>query len=99
MSRPQFTLRTLLWLMVVVAAFCAGFELARQRGEAARVKVLDELLTTLHVLDDTRQVNSDLRDENKNLSGMLKIGKRGQKLPAPFHLPASQARNPFLPKK
>lgn len=29
MSRPQFTLKTLLWLTVVVAAFCAGTQLDR----------------------------------------------------------------------
>ena len=31
----QFSLKTLLWLMVVVSAFFGGFELARLRGEVA----------------------------------------------------------------
>ena len=29
MPRPQFSLRTLLWLMLVVAAFCAGMAVER----------------------------------------------------------------------
>jgi hypothetical protein len=31
MPRPQFALKTLLWLMAVVAAFCAGERLGRER--------------------------------------------------------------------
>jgi hypothetical protein len=36
---PQFTLRTLLWLTALVAAFCGGMRLERQRieNDAARV--------------------------------------------------------------
>jgi hypothetical protein len=30
MRRPQFSLRTLLWLMAVVAAFCGGLGIGRQ---------------------------------------------------------------------
>ena len=30
MHRPQFSLKTLLWLMVVVAAFLAGIQFERQ---------------------------------------------------------------------
>lgn len=30
MRRPQFTLKTLLWLIAVVAAFCAGMRFDRQ---------------------------------------------------------------------
>lgn len=33
MPRPQFTLKTLLWLMVVVAAFLGGMALQRKRDE------------------------------------------------------------------
>ena len=33
MRRPQFTLKTLLWLTVVVAAFCAGTQLDRYLEE------------------------------------------------------------------
>jgi hypothetical protein len=40
MPRPQFCLKTLLWLMLVVSAFCAGigFEHERIRREAARLE-------------------------------------------------------------
>jgi hypothetical protein len=31
MIRPQFTIKTLLWLLAVVAAFCAGILFERQR--------------------------------------------------------------------
>jgi hypothetical protein len=34
MPRPQFSLKTLLWLMALVAAFFAGAEWRRQRMEA-----------------------------------------------------------------
>lgn len=30
MPRPQFSLKTMLWLMVVVAAFCAGIRFERE---------------------------------------------------------------------
>jgi hypothetical protein len=30
MRRPQFTLKTLLWLMALVAAFCCGIAVDRQ---------------------------------------------------------------------
>jgi hypothetical protein len=33
MLRPQFTLKTLLWVVVVVAAFCTGTQLDRYRKE------------------------------------------------------------------
>ena len=32
MSRPQFTLKTLLWLMVVVGAFLGGMALQKRLG-------------------------------------------------------------------
>lgn len=35
MRRPQFTLKTLLWLTVVVAAFCAGTQLDRYMKDRA----------------------------------------------------------------
>ena len=40
--RPQFTLKTLLWLMAAVAAFCAGvgFERERQRRADERAAAL-----------------------------------------------------------
>jgi hypothetical protein len=41
MPRPQFALKTLFWLMLVVAAFFGGFELHRQ----AASRELDDLRT------------------------------------------------------
>ena len=41
MRRPQFTLRTLLWLMAVVAAFCGGAAWQKRRMDldiASRVE-------------------------------------------------------------
>jgi hypothetical protein len=35
MRRPQFSLKTLLWLMVVVAAFCGGMGLQKQLDRPA----------------------------------------------------------------
>ena len=41
MRRPQFTLKTMLWLMAVVAAFCAGIDAGHQRaGEDAKLQAL-----------------------------------------------------------
>ena len=44
MRRPQFSLKTLLWLMAVVAAFFAGirFErhLAERRADSIRLQIL-----------------------------------------------------------
>jgi len=39
MTRPQFTLKTLLWLMACVACFCAGFVFQRHLDEPELVKV------------------------------------------------------------
>ena len=43
MPRPQFSLKTLLWLMAVVGAFFAGGEWARRRWAAERSKLLSDV--------------------------------------------------------
>ncbi len=37
MPRPQFSLKTLLWLMVVVSAFCAGTSVQRRLDKPKHV--------------------------------------------------------------
>lgn len=53
MRRPQFSLKTLLWLMAVVAAFCGGASWQRYRLRQA--------------LADVQDANDVLRQENENL--------------------------------
>jgi hypothetical protein len=45
MRRPQFSLKTLLWLMAVVAAFCAGAVWQRERDRQEESERLIELIT------------------------------------------------------
>lgn len=39
MPRPQFSIRTLLWLTLVVAAFLGGIALERERRSRVRIEV------------------------------------------------------------
>jgi hypothetical protein len=43
MRRPQFTLKTLLWLMAVVAAFFAGGRWAERRWETREMEMFDAM--------------------------------------------------------
>lgn len=47
MTRPQFSLKTLLWLMVVVAAFLGGARWQRDRDQRALQVFLTTPLKTL----------------------------------------------------
>ena len=56
MPRPQFSIRTLLWLTLVVAAFLAGIgferERRRQQEEAAWQRISDESVDLMLNLND-----------------------------------------------
>jgi hypothetical protein len=43
MARPQFSIKTMLWLMAVVAAFLGGAEWARRGWEQEKAGLLTEL--------------------------------------------------------
>lgn len=64
MPRPQFTLKTLLWLMVVVASFCGGAAWQRRRYMAERSLWFiqrRDLLSVLRGAVDNQQWLSDER--------------------------------------
>lgn len=64
MRRPQFTLKTLMWLMAVVAAFCAGVRVEHARQDIERQ---DWINTTMHQLE----LNTRLDKENRSLRRQL----------------------------
>jgi hypothetical protein len=45
MRRPQFSLKTMLWLMVVAGAFCAGVAWERRSEEARRDAIRATIVT------------------------------------------------------
>jgi hypothetical protein len=51
MPRPQFSLKSLLWLMVVVAAFFAGIQFERDRRRRELEKVSWPILSGLKTAD------------------------------------------------
>jgi len=67
MPRPQFTLKTMLWLIALVACFFAGFEVARRRGAEDR----DNLL---RVLQNKERALREITHENTRLFEMLEKG-------------------------
>ncbi|HET6880817.1 MAG TPA: hypothetical protein VFI31_11720 [Pirellulales bacterium] len=59
MRRPQFSLKTLLWLMAVVAAFCTGMIVQRELDRPVPVLLLQDpsqsmALETIELPDGSR---------------------------------------------
>ena len=92
MSRPHFSLKTLLWLMAVVAAFCAGTLFGRHRETTEREALKQ---TVLMLGNDNERLQEELfkhgwQDPELELTTLDDNGAI---------VPVSQAPRSFLPKK
>ena len=65
MSRPQFSLKTLLWLMIVAAAFLGGIHVEHRRHDTER---RDWINTTM----GQHELNMRLGKENLSLHRQLR---------------------------
>jgi hypothetical protein len=87
MPRPQFTLKTLLWLMAVVAAFMGGAVWQRHQHASEKRQWEQELRA--------------MQELNQHFWSEIETAKQKEPEPEPEWpaLPASQAPRSFLPNK